>query len=507
MYTSKDLELFENKIDDMEHELIKRENELLEPTFKTLKELEQIVYNFVKEKKRKIYGGYAQNKLIYIKNKEDAFYPEDQLADIDFYSPNPIEDAMELVNIIIKKGYNYVQASEAFHNGTYSVFAEHNNVADISYVPKNIYHRMPFIEIDGVNFTAPSFIMIDMFRMISDPLTSGTHRWKKIFPRIVKLQKHYPFNKATAPLPKLDIDIPNDIKEIHNAYLKTTFDFLKTHNTTIVVGNPVYNYYLNISNILKDNKKKIYKLLDIPYFEFISINYKDDGKELYNMLRALNPDIESDISITEYYPFWQFLGYSAIIKYKDYPIAHIIHYNRKCTPITSINANMIGFNLDKSSDNIQIGTYDVNFLVNLIIGFKYRVNKDEKHSNYSNIMASHLIDIRNYYLEHHKKTIFDDTPFKEYTFDCIGKTMNPLIETRILRDKRKKSGKNIIWRYSPEKNNLKEPSTTHIFMNSSGNEVRNIKNLKIIQVDYVKDSDKKNDETDLEEDDIDDIDL
>ena len=352
---------------------------------------------------------------------------------------------------------------------------------------------MPFIEIDGVNFTAPSFIMIDMFRMISDPLTSGTHRWKKIFPRIVKLQKHYPFNKATSPLPKVDIDVPENIKPMYNNYLKTTFEFLKTHDTTIIVGNPVYNYYVNISNVLKDNKKKIYKLLDISYFQFISINYKDDGKELYNKLRTLYPDTESDITITEYYPFWQFLGYSAIIKYKEYPIAHIIHYNGKCTPTIKISSNMINFGLDNTSnmeEMVQIGTYDVNFLINLIIGFKYRVNKDEKHSNYRNIMTSHLIDLRNYYLENHKKNIFDDTPFKEYTVDCIGHTMNPLIETRIERNKRFKKGKGGVWKYSPNKDNLKEPSTTHVFMNSSGNEVNNIKNLKILEVSNLNNLDK-----------------
>jgi hypothetical protein len=491
MYTDNDLKEFENRIDNIEVELVKKENDILEPTLKTKKELETIVYDFVRSKKRKVYGGTAQNKLITLKNPKDGFYPDDMLADIDFYSPHPIEDAMELVNIIINKGYNYVSATEAIHNGTYTVFAEYENVADISYVPNNIYHRMPFIESNGIYYASPSFVMIDLFRMLCDPLTSGTHRWRKAFPRMVKLQKHYPFNKATSKLPELDK--LNKLDEL-NKYLNTTFDFLKNNSSVILTGNSAYNYFLKESTIMTDNNVgKKYRVLNIPYFEFISINYKNDGRELYKRLREeAGIAEENNITITEYYPFWQFLGYSAIIKYKEHPIANIIHYNKKCTPIIAdVKSDLIGFkfnNTNNSNNTLQIASFDVNLLICLILTFKYRVNKENEKYNYRNIMTSHLIEMRNFYLKKNKKTMFDNTPFQEFKTDCIGATMNSGTETRILRAKRIKAGKGAVWSYRPEKTNLKEPTTSHVFMNSSGNEVNNIKNLKLLDVDELKDN-------------------
>ena len=134
MYTDSDLKLFEENKEQLEKKLLERENEILYPTMKTKKAMVDIVRQFVKDKKRKIYGGTAQNELIKVKNPEDKFYPDDHLADLDFYSPSPIEDAIELANILIDKGYNYVTAREAFHSETYTVFAEWEPVADISFI-------------------------------------------------------------------------------------------------------------------------------------------------------------------------------------------------------------------------------------------------------------------------------------------------------------------------------------------------------------------------------------
>ena len=46
---------------------------------------------------------------------------------------------MKICNKLHEKGFKYVEGKEAIHKETYKVFANLENVCDISYVPKNIY--------------------------------------------------------------------------------------------------------------------------------------------------------------------------------------------------------------------------------------------------------------------------------------------------------------------------------------------------------------------------------
>ena len=77
-----------------------------EPTIKEIKSVYADIMNFIKEKKRIIYGGFAQNSLIKAKKPEDVFYKETDIADIEFYTPDPIGDTIDLVDFLHKKNYN-----------------------------------------------------------------------------------------------------------------------------------------------------------------------------------------------------------------------------------------------------------------------------------------------------------------------------------------------------------------------------------------------------------------
>ena len=139
LYNENDVKLIEEKIDAITDEIERKKQDIFEPKKKEILEVNKIVLDYIKENKRKIYGGYAQNKLIVSKNSKDAFYDEDDLPDIDFYSPEPIKDLINLCNLIYAKGHKPVEGREATHKETYSIFMNYTNVCDISYVPKNIY--------------------------------------------------------------------------------------------------------------------------------------------------------------------------------------------------------------------------------------------------------------------------------------------------------------------------------------------------------------------------------
>ena len=81
-----------------------------------------LILNFIKKNKRKVYGGFAMNKLIVNKNKDDAIYKDFQTPDVDFYSPQPIEDLIQLCNEISDGGLRRVMGREGKHKDTYNIF-------------------------------------------------------------------------------------------------------------------------------------------------------------------------------------------------------------------------------------------------------------------------------------------------------------------------------------------------------------------------------------------------
>lgn len=506
LYKPEDLELAKEKLEKIVKDIDKKKLDIFEPTKKEILSAGDVVYQFIKENKRKIYGGTAQNALISHKNKNDAFYTEDDILDIDFYSPDPIGDMKKIANMLFDKGYKFVEGSEGMHEETYKVFVNHANVADITYVPKNIYYRIPFVEIDGINYAHPSFIMLDMYRMLTEPYFSS-RRWEKTFPRIYLLQKHYPFNKATAPLPKID-EIKSEDKPNVDLLLGTIFSFLKDNKSTIVTGKYAYNVFLNESKIMDDQKiGKKYKYVDVCPYQFISTNYRDDVKALIDKLKQDNKTLAANISIVEYYPFWQLYGYSTYIYYKNYQICHIIHHNRRCTPYKTVNAYIFSNGkVGKESGNINIGSFDFDLLMCMSTAFYYRVNKDDEIYQFYNIMTSHLIETRNYYFGKTGKNMFDDTLFQEFLAVCEGEAMDPQRESRLMKQKKFNERKGpVTFRYNPDREYETNPSSIFRFPNSSGNAIHKERNYKIVGEDIprkdkevVSEDDEKEEAPELE---------
>ncbi len=233
-----------------------------EPNIEDVNKIVTIVLNFIKQKKRKIYGGYALNKIISNKNPKDAFYEKDDVPDIDVYSPDPIKDLVELCDMLSKE-YPDVIGKEAIHEETYKIFTKGYNAIDLSYVPSNVFNNIPFIELDGIRYVHPNFAMIDLYKMITEPLFSS-FRWKKIIPRLYTLQKHFPFNKVSKPVPTVYTH-KNDINDM----LSVIFDFIKDNKDVYLIGEFSYNQFLKESKIKKQNFSEI----NVPFHKSVSEDY------------------------------------------------------------------------------------------------------------------------------------------------------------------------------------------------------------------------------------------
>jgi len=479
LYTNKDLVLIHDNLDRLNEKITENKKILFneKDKRKELFEIYQIILDFISDNKRKIYGGYSQNKTIVDKNPQDAFYDPNDLPDIDFYSPDPINDLMKICNMLLTKGYENIEGSEAVHKETYKIYVNRVNVCDLSYVPANIYHKIPFIEIDKIYYTHPTFTMIDLYRMMTDPLFSA-YRWEKIFPRLFTLQKHYPFNKSTSKLPNV-YNIPDKHKTEVHKLLSVIFKTFMNNDSFIVYGLYAYNHLLLTSGIVKKDSK--YKLLDVPFYECISLNYEKDAKQIYEALQAALPNNKNKIKLVEHYPFWMLLGYNAVIYYDDVPLLYISDYNNRCTPVKKVDA-VVFFDGKVETGNknltVQIGCYDYIFLMNLITNFRAKVNGESDKINFHNIITSHLIEMRSYYFEKEGKTMVDETLFQEFIPDCVGPVPDPDAERQVEFARKKKEGKMLMFKYRPSEK-IKE-ETTFKFANSSGNVISNTKNLRIL---------------------------
>ena len=122
MYREEDIEKIKLSIDDIIDAATFTYKNTYEPTIQEAKEAYDIIIKFIKDKKRIIYGGYAQNILIVNKNINDGFYKEFETPDVEYYSPDPLTDLIELCDIFKNKHFKYVQGTEGLHEGTYKIF-------------------------------------------------------------------------------------------------------------------------------------------------------------------------------------------------------------------------------------------------------------------------------------------------------------------------------------------------------------------------------------------------
>jgi len=489
LYQLSDVKLLENNIDSILDKLHDKRMSLFGPSIDEIKQITSILYDFIKNNKRKVYGGYALNLYIKEKNQNDAIYSDSIIppADIEFYSPEPIKDLIELCNILFDKGFKYVVGKDAIHKETYKLTVNLIDYCDISYVPKNIYNRMPFKEINGFNLIESSFMTIDYLRMFSDPINSYW-RIEKAFKRFILLNKYYPL-----PLIKTELNIKY-IDDINvSNLLNNTLNFLKNRKTTITVGLYALNFYINQSGVLLKGHKKYIKLNKIPYYEIISINFKEDALDLINELKKI---VEvDDIKVIEHYPFFQFMGHSAHIYYKDTLIAIVYHHYNKCLPkqdvVFSTYDNNKYIKLDEQSI-IQIGTFSVCLLFALTTMYYLRTNNKKDEVDLYRILCSQLIECRNYFFRGNSNlNIFSNSYFQDFSINCIGSTLSPERERQKIFEAHKQKGKRAYFKYEPSDKKIEKDEIKYVFLNSSGNPVINQKNLKLLD---------KNDTDDMESD-------
>ena len=156
-----------------------------------IKKIIEIVEFFLKKKSLICYGGTAINNIL---PESSQFYNKDvEIPDYDFFSPNAMDDAIELADLYYSKGYKEVESKAGQHHGTFKVYVDFISIADITSIPKELFKsiKMDSISIGGILYCPPNYLRMSMYLELSRP-AGDTSRWEKVMKRLSLLNEHYP---------------------------------------------------------------------------------------------------------------------------------------------------------------------------------------------------------------------------------------------------------------------------------------------------------------------------
>ena len=159
-----------------------------------------IVKQYIIDKKLILTGGMAID--LALKKKGSQLYDENTIPDYDFYSFNFQNDAYEIGKLLCLSDLPNISVINATHITTMRVRVDFEAVADITYIPKNIYDKIPTIKNkDGILFEHPHYKMINMHKALSYPYANHPNdvilqRYEKDMKRFDMLYELYPFDEA-----------------------------------------------------------------------------------------------------------------------------------------------------------------------------------------------------------------------------------------------------------------------------------------------------------------------
>jgi hypothetical protein len=227
-----------------------------------VQEMIHILEDFLRKKNLVCYGGQSINEEL---PEEDRFYNKDvDIPDYDFYSPHALDDAKELADLYYKKGYKECEAKAGQHHGTYKVYVNFIPIADISYMPKELFQviKSEAIRIGGILYAPPNFLKMGMYLELSRPIGDNT-RFEKVFKRLTLLNKAYPLTSLQCDTMEFQRDLTENRSEEDEIYetVKNTL----VHQGVVFFGGYAISLY---SQYMPKNLQK--KLEKVPDFDVIS---------------------------------------------------------------------------------------------------------------------------------------------------------------------------------------------------------------------------------------------
>jgi len=387
-------------------------------TPKTL-DIIRTVEKFIRDNKLICYGGIAINNIL---PKRDQFYKPSEFPDYDFFSNNALNDAKKLADIYSKAGFGNVEAKSGMHHGTYKVYVNFLNIADITQLDDVYYKNLQKSAkvVNGIMYCPPDFLRMSLYLELSRP-KGDVSRWEKIFPRLRLLNKKFPIKNAKCKSIKNNID-RNNYEKIKNTLIDKKCIFIGG------LAQKIYSKYTK-------NKSANYNIFDV-----IGLRAKDIAEDIVKKHKDLKIDIEKIDKIGELIPEHYTINIDGDIYANIYQSDACYSYNK----------------IKIGKKTIYIGT--IFTILSFYLIFLFTDNK--KYDKNRILCTSNML--QNIYLRNRTK---NSGILKVFTIQCEGtqETLEDiLIEKRNKFKELKKKGKEYdewFLRYAP-KGNSKNKSKT-----------------------------------------------
>jgi len=354
-----------------------------------IKRIITIVENFLRKKQLVCYGGTAINNIL---PKQDQFYNKDiEIPDYDFYSANALNDAKELVDIYVTNGFQEVEAKSGQHHGTYKVFVNFIPVADISYLPKDLYSaiKKESIRVAGILYAPPNLLRMGMYLELSRP-AGDVSRWEKVLKRLILLNKHHPL------VGKQCFQIEFQRKMGHNEFSDKIYDNIQ--HTLIDQGVVFFGGYALSMYSQYMPKKLRHKLYKIPDFDVLS----EEPLLTAQIVKERLTDIDvKNVKIIKRPGVGEIIAPNYEIKVGDDTVAFIYQ------PLACHSYNII----KEAGYNIKIATIDT--MLSFWLAFLY-ANRPYYDKDRILCMANYLFKVQE------KNRLTQKGLLKRFSINCMG---------------------------------------------------------------------------------------
>ena len=369
----------EYKIDKIIKEI---EEKKLKNVYNEYNDVINLISKFIIKKKLILYGGFVINLILPNKLR---FYKDYTINDFDCLSKNPLNDSIELAQIIKKKGYTYIKIKKAKHQGTYRVYVYGKQIFDISIIKSNIYDNLLKYSKkekkdlkhykDKYNIIPLPIIKKNLYYELSRPEQSG-YRWEKIYERLNIINTTYPIK--TLNITYKCIKIPSIYQNLTDSILQ----YIKKSKNPIIDSFALKLY--KKSNVICCNRiNKQSKFITI-----LSMDYEKTKNDIINIVKKskitnynidINNRIDTDNILYTYYDINIINNDNNTI----FNLINIINVKNECFSINTINNYTIG-----SLDTIlyflyTTYIYNTIYTIDILMSTEklYYINEYEKYIN------------------------------------------------------------------------------------------------------------------------------
>ena len=453
------------------------------PTMNQRCAISTVIWDFVARRGRKVYGGHALNAALLKVSPADAIYTSSSqgFPDVEFYSPDPASDVVEICRALSLAGHKYVQGKEAAHAGTFTVSVEFVRVCDVTYVPPNVYAFVPVVEYVEpprvveyveppriVQMIEPSFSTVDYLRMLSDPFTS---HWKldKMIPRLMLVQRLFPL-----PFLMDDLSVPEHHRQEKNAIpgTKKNVDHVRAwfaaRPGTVAVGQDALAYYETLAFGPPSDPESRKQQQHHHHVTVTSANFDGD---VVDFALGFNEHVQRT---RERHPLIDVVGRTATLYLSESTTVTIIDAMQRAVPAVAIDP----------ATGMRVGSFAYVLLVSLGQKFAADVHRSESESKHHAAVSARLVTARTkFLLETGTTTVDRASPFRDVGLMYVGapvSTMRKHMEDADRRRARVQKSRRMpherepqVWfTYDPSKPNSKSPAK-YVYPVCDGSIVRN----------------------------------